>query len=142
MNRENQRSFFRLAFEHPLCAELKIIGLQDGLETKTGKIAIHDVSAGGMRFWSDIDFTNELNVLFEAKFIGLGKPYKLLGQILRIKEVKPRIYEYSSKFSLSEAEESALISLLNAMSIKLRKMKMLSSCSFCTNEELELFQLL
>ncbi|WP_248926535.1 PilZ domain-containing protein [Paenibacillus hamazuiensis] len=142
MNTENKRSFFRLSFVHPLCAELKIIGLPDDAEVKTAKIAIHDISAGGMRFVSDINFSEELNVLFEVKFTALGKPYKILGQLLRVKEVKPQIYEYSTKFSLNEPEESALVSMLNALSIKLRKVNVLSSCSFCTDEELAQFKLL
>jgi hypothetical protein len=142
MNYENKRSFFRLSFAHPLCAEFKRVGLPDTLEPKTSKIAILDISGGGMRFRSDINFTEELYVLFEAKFTGLGKTYKLLGQILRMKPVHSDIYEYSAKFSLNESDESALISLLNSMSIKLRKTKVLSSCSFCTEEELSRFHLL
>lgn len=141
MNAENKRHFFRVSFPHPLCAELKIIGTPDTLETKTGKIAIHDMSAGGMRFRSDINFTNELHILFEAKFTALGKPYKLLGQILRAKEIHSPIYEYSAKFSLGAQAESDLVHILNMLSIKLKKTKVLSSCSFCTEEELKQFNI-
>jgi hypothetical protein len=143
MTTNNQRSFFRLSFNHPLCAEFKLIGEATDDAMKQSKIAILDISAGGTKFISTIDFTDELHSLFEIKFMALGKPYKLLGQLLRCRTIHAGIYECSSRFSITEAEENALTSVLNNIAIKMRKAKSLTltNCSFCTQEELAEFHI-
>jgi hypothetical protein len=136
----NKRSFFRLDFKHPLGADVKVIGLDESeLEHKIVKAAIMDLSAGGARFYTDAPLPDEMNLLVELKFIGLGSTCRLLGLVVRTIRSADGHHEYCVQFSLDEPDTAALTSLVNQLAIKLRKATTLSNCSFCTEEELESF---
>lgn len=140
MNIHNKRSFFRLPFQHPLCAELKIIDSDDIVpESRIIKAALLDLSAGGARFYTAAPLPEDDNLLVELKFTAMGKVYRPIGTIARSILQEEGHYEYSAQFSLNETETAALTGVLNQMSVKLRKIPVLSGCSFCTEEELREF---
>ncbi|TVY06717.1 PilZ domain-containing protein [Paenibacillus cremeus] len=137
MATDNKRNFFRLLFSHPIGAEIKIIGHDDSdPDYKVFKTALVDISAGGARFYTVNPLPEEHNLLVEMKFTALGKDFRLLGTIVRSILPEPGHYEYCSQFSLDEADTTALTSMINALSIKLRKTPTPSGCSFCPAEEL------
>ncbi|WP_284638823.1 PilZ domain-containing protein [Paenibacillus silviterrae] len=140
MTNDNKRGFYRLQFIHPLLADAKLIGF-DGLELdyKMVKAALLDLSAGGARFYTDAPFPDEGNLLVELRFMALGKEFRLLGLVVRTIRPVEEHYEYCVQFSLDEADTAALTSIVNQMSIKLRKTPVLSNCSFATEEELLAF---
>lgn len=142
MNIDNKRNFFRLPFQHPLCAELKIIGYKEEAtpESRIVKAALLDLSAGGARFYTAAPLPEDDNLLVELKFTILGKEFKPVGTIVRTHTSEERHYGYSAQFSLDETAIASLTGVLNQMSVKLRKHPVLSGCSFCTEEDLLEFE--
>lgn len=137
MNINNMRSFFRVEFQHPLCAELKIIAYEEiDPESKVVKAALVNLSAGGARFYTAAPLPETDHLLVELKFTAMGKEYKPVGTIVRSILQEEGHYEYSAQFSLNETDIAALTGTLNQMSVRLRKTPVLSGCSFCTDEDL------
>ncbi|MBP1156179.1 MULTISPECIES: PilZ domain-containing protein [unclassified Paenibacillus] len=137
MSVNNKRSFFRVEFQHPLCAELKIIDYEViDPESKIVKAALVNLSAGGARFYTASPLPEEDHLLVELKFTAMGKEYKPVGTIARSILPEEGHYEYSAQFSLDETDTAALTGMLNQMSVKLRKTPVLTGCSFCTDEDL------
>ncbi|MFB6363882.1 PilZ domain-containing protein [Paenibacillus elgii] len=140
---KNKRSFFRLRFQQPLCAELKLIGMADlEPEFKTRKAALLDLSAGGARFFTAAPLPDESRLLIELKFTALAKEYRVLGLLVRSGQTETGHPEYCIQFSHNETETAALTSMLNQLAIKLRKTTVISQCSFCTEEDLAEFGIL
>lgn len=132
---ENKRRFFRLAFSHPLCADMKMIPLEDvDLDNRSTRVGIVNISGGGLKFVSPMKLPDDVQMLLEFKFVMLNKEVKLLGQIVRRMETER--FEYSVNFTLDDNQLSSLIQLINTLSVKLRKQPRLSSCSFCTDDEM------
>ncbi|CAG7621938.1 PilZ domain-containing protein [Paenibacillus allorhizosphaerae] len=139
---ENKRKFFRVHFERPLLAEIKLIGLQDRdfePDIKNFKAAVVDIGAGGARFFTETPLPDAHRLLVEMKFTVLGKQYNPLGTIVRSILPEEGHNEYSSEFSLQESETAALTSMLNSVAIKLRKSKTPAECIFCSDEDLAAF---
>lgn len=134
----NARNYFRLNFEHPLCAECKIIGVSGAtVESKKTIICVLDLSANGMRYVSRLALPADGNILLEYRFVILGQEIKILGTIVRRKQASDTVFEYAVVFSAYDNEMDALSGLINILAIKLRKVKTLSNCSFCTQEQID-----
>jgi c-di-GMP-binding flagellar brake protein YcgR len=133
----NKREYFRLSLQIPLSAELKIIGInQISVDTKYAQIVVVDISAGGLRIHAKIDLPLNIDLLLEFKFSLFDKQMKILGTIARKSMYNQDLYEYGIQFSLNEKDHSVLIGKLNLLHIRLRQTNVVSSCSFCSEEEL------
>ncbi len=140
---KNKRSFFRLRFQQPLCADLKIIGMADlEPEFKKTKAALLDLSAGGARFFTAAPLPDERHLLIELRFTALAKEYRTLGALVRSGRTETGHPEYGIQFSHTEKETAALTGMINQLAIKLRKTAVISQCSFCTEEILAEFGIL
>lgn len=136
----NHREYFRLSLQIPLSAQLKIIGInQIMVDTKYAQIIVVDISAGGLRIHSKLDLPLNIDLLLEFRFSLFDKQMKILGTITRKSIFKPELFEYGIQFSLDEHAHSILIGKLNLLHIRLRQTNVISSCSFCTEEELNDF---
>ncbi|MCZ8518909.1 MULTISPECIES: PilZ domain-containing protein [Paenibacillus] len=134
----NKRRFFRLKLQHPLGAELRMVGVHDTQTIRhTLKTALLDISAGGARFIATGPLPEEKHLLFELRFTALGKDYKPLGVMVRKVETAGGHPQYCAQFSLDEQDTASLASVINQLSVKLRKNPVLSSCSFLTDEDLQ-----
>ncbi|MNC22022.1 hypothetical protein D3C75_700110 [compost metagenome] len=60
---------------------------------------------------------------------------KLLGSVLRKRLLHDGIYEYGVEFILDDALREQLLGHIHLLSIRLRHNQVLSSCSFCSEEE-------
>ncbi|MGF9715036.1 PilZ domain-containing protein [Paenibacillus naphthalenovorans] len=137
MSNANRRHFFRLPFQHPLCAELKMIDYKDLMpESRIVKAALLDLSAGGARFRTAAPLPDDDNLLVELKFTVMHKEFKPVGIIVRSMRSEEEHDEYSIQFSWNEADIAALTGVLNQMAVKLRNKTVLPGCSFCTEEDL------
>ncbi|AFC32053.1 PAS/PAC and GAF sensor-containing diguanylate cyclase/phosphodiesterase [Paenibacillus mucilaginosus 3016] len=133
----NKRRFFRLKLQRPLGAELRMVGVHDShTVTRTMKTALLDLSAGGARFIATDPLPDEKHLLVELRFTALGRDYKPLGVIVRTVDTGGHP-QYCAQFSLDEQDTATLASVINQLSIKLRRSPVLSSCSFVPEEELE-----
>ncbi|NHN31599.1 PilZ domain-containing protein [Paenibacillus agricola] len=140
MTSYNKREYFRLSLQIPLSAELKIIGINEvSVETKYAQIVVVDISAGGLRIHAKLDLPLHIDLLLEFKFSLFDKQMKILGTITRKSMYSPELYEYGIRFSLDDHTHSLLIGKLNLLHIRLKQTKVVSSCSFCSEEELVKF---
>ncbi|PYI55787.1 PilZ domain-containing protein [Paenibacillus flagellatus] len=140
MSSDNKRSYFRLMLPVPLSGTLKIIGLNNKkIDSKLAVVLIHDLGAGGMRIHAKHNFPIHPDLLLEFRFRLFHTEHKHLGTIVRKSSHTDTIYEYGIVFSHDENERQSLLHHLNMLDLKLRSANRLSSCSFCTDEELESF---
>jgi hypothetical protein len=136
---DNKRSFYRLSFEHPLCSDLKIVGAYGKeMESKKTRVVVKDISAGGLRFSTRLNLPPEANMVLEFRFTLLDKEVRTIGVIQRKWEPDDtHMIDYGVKFTIFENDEIALSGMINNLAVRLKRSPMLSSCSFCTEEDLE-----
>ncbi len=131
-----RREHERIQFQHPLYAKLMIhsLGRREVHSEKFAPIYIQDISAGGLRFISDLDLPDERKILylFETKI--LDQTLKLDGEILRKSEGES-FFEYGARFIIDKEEQESLLCLLNTLTVKLKESPLLKSCSFHTKDE-------
>jgi hypothetical protein len=140
MSTANKREYFRIGLQIPLSAQLKIVGINNtSVDTKFASICVTDISAGGLRIHSKLDLPLNIDLLLEFSFSLFNKEMKVLGTIVRKSSLSSSMYEYGVRFSMNETQHTQLMSNLNLLSIRLRQSNIVSSCSFCTEEELNEF---
>ncbi|MFD0694584.1 PilZ domain-containing protein [Paenibacillus sp. GCM10027628] len=134
----NQRENFRINLQIPLSAMFKIIGIHNkATDTKYTKISIKDISSGGIRMHTPLDLPVNMSLLLEFTFKLFSQDIKVLGTITRKNMLHESLYEYGIKFSIADIQlEQQLMSQLQLLSARLRHTNVLSSCSFCSEEEM------
>lgn len=73
--------------------------------------------------------------LLEIKFVLFHEEITSIGEIVR--QIESKNYEYCIHFTMGDTERSRMVQMINTLSVKLRKTNTLSSCSFCTEEEIQ-----
>lgn len=118
----NNREFFRIQLKNALCSDLMVVKVKDKhVKTGKAKVLIDDISAGGLRFISDLKFPPNSNVILQFETEILGKVLLLYGYIVRNQEVEKGIYGYGLKFVHDQKKCDFLIKLLNELAITLRR---------------------
>jgi c-di-GMP-binding flagellar brake protein YcgR len=113
---EDKRSYDRLDFPKPLYSYMKIIEVE-GKEVESNQALIYtrDISGGGMRFMSHLNFPVHSKVItlhFELPF--LDQLSRLQGQIVWKKRFNDHLYEYGVKFTKTDVSFlHKLVYLLN-----------------------------
>jgi c-di-GMP-binding flagellar brake protein YcgR len=137
---DNRREYFRLTLHVPLSAKFKIIGYKkELLNSSSTYIYIVDISAGGIRMHSRLNLPVQEGLLLEYRFRLFNRELCVLGSIIRKRPLHNGIYEYGIEFSLSDQTKELLLSNLHLLSVRLRNTQVLTSCSFCTEEEMNGF---
>lgn len=135
---QNRRQFFRLPLPHPLSSNVTIIQIKNNaIETGKAKVLIEDISPGGLRFISNVKLPATPQVILEFETEILNNNLQLPGYIVRKVPRDKDMYEYGVKFTLENNVHAKLISLLQLLSIRLRRTPLVGGCRFATNEELE-----
>ncbi|MFD2385326.1 PilZ domain-containing protein [Paenibacillus xanthanilyticus] len=136
----NKRAFFRVDLKIPLSALLKIISVSGTkTDTKHSRIAIKDISAGGIRMHSKLDLPIHVNLVLEFTFQLFNEPVKVIGAITRKTKLDDALFEYGIQFYLDVNKERQLMAYLNMLSTRLRAQNVLGSCSFCSDDDLDEF---
>lgn len=135
----NKRDFYRVQLKRPLCGECKIIPLDElELDTKFMTVAIFNISAGGLKFATTKPIQHEdYHLLIEIKVTLFHEEVTLMGEIVR-KGEGPN--EYCIEYTINDTERTRMVRLVNNLSVQLRKTSSLSSCSFCTDEQILIFK--
>lgn len=137
---DNRREYYRLTLHIPLTSRFKIIGYkQTQVNSSSTFIYIVDISAGGLRMHSKLNLPEREGLLLEFRFQLFNRELCVLGTIIRKKLLMGSIYEYGVEFSLDDLIREVLLSHLHLLSVRLRNTPVLTSCSFCTEEELQSF---
>lgn len=138
---DNNRKHFRLELHIPLKAEFKIISINNfRVNSKYTNIFIKDLSAGGARIHSKLNFPADGSLLLEIGFIILNTQFKLPGTIMWKKlYLQNLVIEYGIQFSLTENQQKLLLSKLHLLSTLLKNKNRLSNYNFCSDEEITAF---
>ncbi|WP_438445272.1 PilZ domain-containing protein [Gorillibacterium sp. sgz5001074] len=139
-NRDNRREFYRLTLHVPLSAQFKVIGYRkESVNSNSTYIYIVDISAGGLRMHSKLNLPVNEGLLLEFRFILFNRDLILLGSVVRKKQTSSDIFEYGVEFSLDEDTRETLLANIHMLSIRLKNARVLTSCSFISDEEMERF---
>lgn len=103
------------------------------------KVLIENISAGGIRFSSNIRLPNRADLLLGFEFELLGKAQNLQGHIVWLKEAEGTLLQYGLEFKIKEKEQEDLTALLNHLQVKLRRDPFVSNCSFIKMDKKEYF---
>lgn len=132
----NKRQFYRLTLQVPLAAKFRIIGFNNTqLLSNNGTTYIADISAGGIRIHSRLDLPLMQSLLLEFDIELFHSKLKLLGCVLRKQPLENGIFEYGVEFILDNPLREQLLSHIHMLSIRLKHNQVLTSCSFCSEEE-------
>lgn len=129
---ENRRRYFRCEFKaHPVCAKLRLFSInKKEVASNYAYCCIHNIGAGGLRFESSLDFPirNDVFLLFNMELN--GTELELLGYIIRKEKNEKGFYEYGVEFV--NQYNDRLFSLLNKLSVQLKRSYEQSNCTFCS----------
>lgn len=118
----NKREYFRIQLKNALCSDIKIVKVKDThVNTAKAQVLIDDISAGGVRFLSNLKFLPTPNVILQLETEVLGITLQLHGYITRNNEIEKGIYSYGLKFVHNQKSSDYLIKLLNELAISLRQ---------------------
>lgn len=119
-----KRAHFRCDMLKPFEASATIISVNTILTNlnKPIMIKIFDLSVGGMRIQSAIDFPIQAKLILEIKFHLEGEHFSILFQPIRRRRVGTLI-EYGGKFkNISQTDEIRLGRILNQYKLKAKKL--------------------
>jgi|GEM_PF-3585673 len=134
----NKRENFRIHLQTPLSVRCRIVGIRNKESNSNyTRTAFKDISLGGARMHTQLDFPEHMDILFEFIFTLFGNEIKIVGTIVRKAELHPDLFEYGIKFSITEVSLEQLLSTqLQRLSIRLRESNIQKDCSFYTEHEL------
>jgi len=135
--KENQRQFYRLTLDPPLCSDMTIVQIKGkSLETGDARVLIEDLGPGGLRFLSTLSLIKSTQVVLEFKTEVMGEFLKMHGYIVRAAELTDEIMEYGVQFTMGEEEMAQISRLINRLAIRLRQNRNLPSGRFLTGDRL------
>lgn len=136
MNEQNRREYFRLEFNQSLCSNVEIVQIKGKtIQTSSTNACIKDVGPGGLCFISDLKLPVTNDVILEFGFTLLDQKIKLIGMIVRRKELEDELFEYGVQFTIFEDMKNILTKQINLLTTRLRLGTQISSCSFCTKSD-------
>ncbi|MGD8190140.1 PilZ domain-containing protein [Brevibacillus ginsengisoli] len=122
MEIEARRAFFRLQFSPPIQAEMTIVRVKgQTIETGNSSILIEDLSAGGLRFLSNLKIPVTEHIILEFQITLMGQSIRLLGYVVWVKPETEGIPAYGVRFTIDENKHVQLTQLLNAIALRQRK---------------------
>lgn len=120
----NRRDFFRITFKKPLGADMSIFKV-GGKKVSLGstEVVVFDISAGGLRFLSDIKLPvkSDIVLVFETEI--LDEELNLYGNVVWMKHYQDEIFEYGLEFVFDEKHREAMLQLLNQLQSNIRNQR-------------------
>lgn len=124
--KREKRKHYRINFPVPLEADMKLTSIAGRfVELGVTKVLVTDMSAGGLRFISNLKLPIRGDVIYQFKTELLGESIILNGSIVWKEEMNEDVTEYGIKFILNSGEEALISTLLNSFVILLRSGKSL-----------------
>ncbi len=128
---ENRREYYRINMQFPLCSGMTIISFK-GKKVSLGqsKALIEDISIGGMRFTTNVEFPVQPDITLEFKTKIMNETIKTNGVIVWKQETGENLYQYGLEFNIGELERDHLSKTLNTFSLKMKNDPLLGGCDF------------
>lgn len=134
---KEQRRYFRVKLDAPLCADMKIIKKEGkNVQTAGTKVCVLDIGPGGLKFMSELWLPVDSQIVLEFSLCILKQDISLCGSIVHEEETQEGIFEYGVQFIINEQRRTQIARLLNDVSIKLKKNIMLHDTGFCKKENI------
>lgn len=133
---QNRRQYFRYELNKSICGDVEIVQIKgQTIQSNATKVCIEDIGPGGLRIISSLKLpvSNEIVLEFEVKL--MDEFVKLLGVIVRRKEITDQLFEYGIQFTIFDNVQNQLTQHINSMMIRLKTRSNLSSCAFCHLQE-------
>lgn len=119
---EQQRHYFRLKLDPPLCSDMTIITINGkSLETGSAQVLIEDIGPGGLRFLCSLALPVHSQVVLQFETELFSQKVKMHGYIVRHVKLHESINEYGVKFTMDEEKHAELARLINRLAIRLRQ---------------------
>ncbi|MRG87111.1 EAL domain-containing protein [Salinibacillus xinjiangensis] len=117
-----KRHFYRISFQFPLIGSFTIDSIM-GHKVDVGNtnILIEDISAGGLRFLSNIQLPVRTNFIIQVSTIIGSEQIEHHGNVVWHRDIEDGIHQYGVEFHIEEHEQEELLKLLNILQGKLRK---------------------
>jgi hypothetical protein len=118
----NRREHVRLTLPVPLTGLLEVTELNGKIVSSIpSKISIFDISSGGVRLHTRINFPMNMEIRMKLSFTLLGQNLDPIAFFNRKKQIREDLFEYGIAFLPDPAEQRMLISHINTLAIRLRK---------------------
>jgi len=133
---ENMRQFYRLETSMPLCSLMEIIRIKDNaIQSGKAKVCVDDISGGGLKFVTDLQFLVEERVVFQFELQLLNETFKTQGVIVRKRKLDDDLNEYGVQFTMEDSVTARLTQTINQLSVLVQRTPHPSSCTFCDQKE-------
>ena len=128
---ENRRKHYRVQFEKPICTKISIVKVNGkSVKTGTSHICIDNISIGGLKFISSLDFSPTINAVIEFQCKFASDTFKFYGNIIRKENLEDGLLMYGVEF-INKAEDNVeAITRLN----ELFKNDVIGKNSFCNGQ--------
>ncbi|BAU26680.1 PilZ domain-containing protein [Aneurinibacillus soli] len=137
MKDQEKRQFFRLTLKNPLISDVTIIRVKENaIETGSANVLIEDISAGGLRFTSNVLLPVTPQIILEFETTILNQMVKFPGYIVWKKSSETGLQEYGVQFTIDNEQFPNITSILHQLEVRLRRSPLSPSCRFATTEEI------
>jgi hypothetical protein len=121
-NFSNKRHFFRLRLKETIEAEMSIVQIKDQrIESKETKVKVDNISAGGLKYLSDLKLPVSHEIVLEFKIALNKEPLTLIGYNVWRVDREEGDYEYGVLFTIDEILREKLSALVNKTAIIYKK---------------------
>lgn len=137
---ENRREYFRIEFHRLLEADMTIVQIRGReITVDSTKVLIKDISAGGLRFITDIDMLDQKDIILLFKIQLIENEIKLQGHFMWMEDMDNDLYQYGVEFKIDEMGRTYLIKILNQIQVKMRNDILFTEGSFITQTPVDYF---
>lgn len=124
LSQENRRQHFRVRMTQPV----EVMMIVNGAKLP---ILLIDLSAGGMRYVSDVKFPVNEIYTYDIEINLLNNKVSITGQVIRCVNVPGGLFDYGFIFNTDQKEQvSAVYQLSNELNIFIRKNPQYSSFTY------------
>ncbi|MCY0894425.1 MAG: EAL domain-containing protein [Acidibacillus sp.] len=117
----NRRQYFRVTPNYPIIATMTVSSIRGRLlHIGYSEVLIHDISAGGLSFISNLRFASISEVVLRFKVCVVNRYVDCDGKIVWSNELAGGIFQYGIQFIMSESSREHLIQDLNELTIQLK----------------------
>ncbi|MCA1029567.1 EAL domain-containing protein [Bacillus timonensis] len=119
---ENRRKFFRLELPKPVSSTMTVAKIKNqSVEMGKTNILIENMSAGGIRFLSNIRLPVREDILLKFYAEIMGQNLNVKGHIVWKLEQESGLYQYGVELDISEDEKEELVKTILKLELEINK---------------------
>lgn len=91
------------------------------MEIGSAEVLIEDLSAGGLRFLSNLKMPANDQLVLQFETVIFSQPIKVYGHVVRTSSWEYDYYEYAVRLTMEEAVHQELNRIVNRLAIRFRQ---------------------